>query len=169
MPKKQKSDGPGTGGARSAARLAAVQALYQMSVTGIGPHQAIGEFVEHRFGRDIDGLVYEGADRGYFEDIVEGVTGRRDQIDALANAALNKDRRLDRLEKILAAVLRAGVYELLARPDVPARVVITEYVDIAHAFFEAQQPGFVNGVLDRLAKELRPGELGIANPHKGAA
>lgn len=158
-----------TGGARSAARLAAVQALYQMSVTDIGPRQAIGEFVEHRFNREIDGLVYEGADRDYFEDIVNGVTDRRAEIDDLANGALTKDRRVERLEKILGAVLRAGVYELVARPDVPARVVISEYVDVAHAFFEGPQPGFVNGVLDRLAKDLRPGELGLAGSQKGAA
>lgn len=156
-------------GARSAARLASVQALYQMSVTEIGPKQAIGEFVEHRFGREIEGLLYEGVDRPFFEDIVMGVADRRDEIDAAIDSALDKERKVARLERILAAVLRAGVYELMARLDVPGRVVISEYVDVARVFFEGPQPGFVNGVLDRLAKELRAGELGVSSTQKGAA
>lgn len=159
----------GSGGARSGARLASVQALYQMSVTGIDPVLAIGEFVTHRFGRDVEGIVYEGVDRPFFEDVVHGVTSRRDEIDGIIDAVLAKDRRVARLEKILAAVLRAGVYELLARVDVPARVVISEYVDVAHVFFDDQQPGFVNGVLDRLAKQLRPNEMAAAGSRKGAA
>ncbi len=158
-----------TAGARSAARLASVQALYQMSLTGISATAAIGEFVAHRFGREVEGVVYEGVDRAYFEDVVQGVAARRDEIDALSDGALDKDRKIDRLEKILAAILRAGTYELLARVDVPARVIISEYVDVAHAFFEDQQPGFVNGVLDRIAKQVRGDELMETRSQKGAA
>jgi len=154
-------------GARSAARLASVQALYQMSVTDVDAAVAIGEFVEHRFGREVDGIVYEGVDREFFEDVVRGVAERRDEIDRRIDAALS-NRAIGRLEKILAAILRAGAYELMARPDVPARACISEYVDVAHVFFEDQQPGFVNGVLDRLAREIR-GEEMAAPPHKGAA
>ena len=155
-------------GARSAARLAAVQALYQMSLTGVSADAVIGEFVEHRFGREIDGLVYEGADRAFFEDLVRGTTVRDAEITAHVYGALTKDRTLDRLERILAAALRAGAYELVTRIDVPARVVISEYVDVAHAFFEGPQPGFVNGVLDKLAHQLRSAEM-AGKTQKGAA
>jgi len=155
-------------GARTAARLAAVQALYQMSLTGVSADAVIGEFVEHRFGREIDGLVYEGADRPFFEDLVRGTTVRDVEITAHVQQALAKDRTVDRLEKILAAVLRAGAYELVTRIDVPARVAISEYVDVAHAFFEGPQPGFVNGVLDKLARQLRPTEM-TGETQKGAA
>lgn len=154
-------------GERSAARLAAVQALYQMSISGVSANTVIGEFVEHRFGREIDGLVYEGADRGFFEDLVRGVTVREAEITSQIQAVL-ENRDLDRLEKILAAVLRAGAYELLTRIDVPGRVVISEYVDVAHAFFDGPQPGFVNGVLDKLARQVRSGEMSDQT-HKGAA
>ncbi|MDA1059290.1 MAG: transcription antitermination factor NusB [Proteobacteria bacterium] len=156
-------------GARSAARLAAVQALYQMWVTGVSPEAVIGEFIEHRFGREFDGLIYEGADRAFFEDIVRGVAARETEIAAVVHEALSKDRELGRLEKILAAALRAGAYELLARVDVPARAIISEYVDVAHAFFEGPQPGFVNGVLDQIAKQIRADEMAAKRSQKGAA
>ncbi len=156
-------------GARTAARLAAVQALYQVSVTGVSPDAVIGEFVEHRFGREIDGMKYEGADRAFFEDIIRGVCYREAEIGALIGKALSKDRELARLEKILAAVLQAGTYEILARIDVPGRVIISEYVYVAHAFFDGPQPGFVNGVLDRLAKQIRGDEMAAGRNQKGAA
>ena len=156
-------------GARTAARLAAVQALYQVSVTGVSPDTVIGEFVEHRFGREIDGLKYEGADAAFFEDIIRGVCYREAEIGALIEMALSKDRELARLEKILAAVLQAGTYEILARIDVPGRVIISEYVDVAHTFFDGPQPGFVNGVLDRLAKQIRGDEMAAGRNQKGAA
>lgn len=155
-------------GERTAARLAAVQALYQMSISGVSADGVIGEFVEHRFGREIDGLVYEGADRAFFEDLVRGVTTRDAEITTQVQSALDKNRDLDRLEKILAAVLRAGTFELMTRIDVPARVVISEYVDVAHAFFEGPQPGFVNGVLDKLARQVRSAEM-AGQTQKGAA
>ena len=155
-------------GARSAARLAAVQALYQMSLTGVSADAVIDEFVEYRFGREIDGLVYEGADRAFFEDLVRGTTVRDAEITAHVYEALEKGRTLDRLDRILAAALRAGAYELVTRIDVPARVVISEYVDVAHAFFEGPQPGFVNGVLDKLARQLRSAEM-TGETQKGAA
>lgn len=159
--------GQSSSGGRSAARLAAVQALYQMSITDVSADAVIGEFVEHRFGREIDGLVYEGADRAFFEDLVRGATVRDAEITTQIQGVL-ENRDLDRLEKILAAVLRAGAYELLTRIDVPGRVVISEYVDVAHAFFDGPQPGFVNGVLDKLARQVRSGELS-GQTQKGAA
>jgi N utilization substance protein B len=155
-------------GSRSAARLAAVQALYQMSLTSVSADAVIGEFVEHRFGREIDGLLYEGADLTFFEDLVRGTTVRDAEITAYVYEALEKSRTLDRLERILAVTLRAGAYELVTRIDVPARVVISEYVDVAHAFFEGPQPGFVNGVLDKLARQLRSAEM-TGETQKGAA
>ena len=155
-------------GARSAARLAAIQALYQMSLTDVSAEAVIGEFIEHRFGREIDGLIYEGADRAFFEDLVRGTKLRDTEITALVYGVLEKDRTLDRLERILAAALRAGAYELVVRIDIPARVVINEYVNVAHAFFEGQQPGFVNGVLDKLACHLRSAEM-AGKTQKGAA
>ena len=139
-----------------------------MSLTGVSADAVIGEFVEHRFGREIDGLVYEGADRAFFEDLVRGTTVRDAEITAHVYEALEKGRTLDRLERILAAALRAGAYELVTRIDVPARVVISEYVDVAHAFFEGPQPGFVNGVLDKLARQLRSAEM-TGETQKGAA
>ena len=155
-------------GARSAARLAAVQALYQMSLTGVSADAVIAEFVEHRFGHAIEGLVYKGADCAFFEDLVRGTTLRDVEITAYIYGALAKELTIDRLERILAAVLRAGAYELVTRIDIPARVVISEYVDVAHAFFEGPQPGLVNGVLDKLARQLRSAEM-AGKTQKGAA
>ena len=155
-------------GARSVARLAAVQALYQMSLTGVSADAVIGEFVEHRFGREIEGLVYKGVDRAFFEDLVHGTTVRDAEITAHLSGALENERTIDRLERILAAALRAGAYELVTRIDIPARVVISEYVDVAHAFFEGPQPGLVNGVLDKLARQLRSAEM-AGKTQKGAA
>jgi N utilization substance protein B len=146
-------------GARSAARLAAVQALYQAEVTGQPAKRLIREFVEHRLGEAIEGEAVVEADRELFSEIVEGTLARQDEIDTLVAAALAAGWPLDRLESILRALLRAATWELLARPDVPARVVITEYLDIAHAFFSDQEPRFANGVLDTLAHRLRAAEL----------
>jgi N utilization substance protein B len=144
---------------RSLARLAAVQALYQIDLSGGEPAPVITEFRKHRLGREIDGEQYGEADAALFADIVEGTVMRQAEIDRVLSAALTPDWPLERLETVLRAVLRAGAYELLARQDVPARVAISEYIDIAHAFFAGKEPGLVNGVLDRLAHELRAGDL----------
>jgi transcription antitermination protein NusB len=146
-------------GKRSLARLAAVQALYQIEFTGIEPASAVTEFAAHRLGQEIDGDKYAEADRAFFGELVAGGSERREEIDRVIGAALPADWPLARLESVLRAILRVGAFELLARADVPARVVINEYVEIAHAFFSGKEPGMVNGVLDRLARTLRPDEL----------
>ncbi len=144
---------------RSAARLAAVQALYQIDLTAGTVDTVIGEFEEHRLGATIDGDSYTAADSSLFADLVKGVTQRREEVDALLSAGLSDDWTPKRLEAILRAILRAGIYELLVRADIPARVVINEYLDVAHAFFDGSEPALVNGVLDTLARRLRVGEL----------
>ncbi len=147
---------------RSAARLAAVQALYQINLTGADPASVVVEFREHRLGQDPaggGGPATIEPDAGYFEALVRGVIGRREEIDAMLIPALAEGWTLARLEVVLRAALRLGTFELLAITDVPARVVINEYVNIAHMFFAGKEPGFINGVLDRLARRLRPSEL----------
>jgi transcription antitermination protein NusB len=144
---------------RSVARLAAVQALYQIDLGGGAPDAVITEFLGHRLGRDIDGENYGAADTALFADIVRGATARREELDRALSGALTPDWPLERLETVLRAILRAGAFELVALADVPARVVISEYLDISHAFFAGKEPGLVNGVLDRIAHQLRPGDL----------
>ncbi|MGQ0662612.1 MAG: transcription antitermination factor NusB [Pseudomonadota bacterium] len=140
-------------GKRSRARLAAVQALYQIDLTGAAPGAVIEEFRLHRLAGQA------AADAALFADLVEGACATQADIDALLRSALAEGWTLERLESVLRAALRAGVYELMAHADVPARVAINEYVDIAHAFAVGRDVGFLNGVLDRLARRLRPGEL----------
>lgn len=149
---------------RSAARLAAVQALYQMEQTGIGVEGVIREYVDHRLGREIDGETYHEADEAFFADLVRGVVDRQVQIDQLADKHLADGWRLSRLDSTLRAVLRAGIYELLGRADVPAKVVISEYVDVAKAFFEDTEPGFANGLLDKVARAIRPEDFAAPKP-----
>ena len=141
---------------RSVARLAAVQALYQIDLSGAPPETVIAEFLKHRLGREIDGEQYGEADPTLFADIVRGTIERQADLDRAIGAVLTPDWPLERLETVLRAVLRAGAFELVARPDVPAPVAISEYLDIAHAFFSGKEPGLVNGVLDKLAHRLRP-------------
>jgi transcription antitermination protein NusB len=143
---------------RSLARLAAVQALYQIDLSGAKPEAVIAEFVTHRLGREIDGERYGKADPEFFAELVRGTVERQEDLDRTIAAALTPDWPLDRLETVLRAVLRAGAFELV-RGVVPGRVVISEYLDIAHAFFSGKEPGLVNGVLDKIAHALRPGDL----------
>ncbi|HZB91264.1 MAG TPA: transcription antitermination factor NusB [Stellaceae bacterium] len=144
---------------RSIARLAAVQALYQIDLSGAPAEQVIGEFLNHRLGHEIDGERYGKADPALFAEIVRGAIARRADLDRALSGALTPDWPLERLETVLRAILRAGAFELMARSDVPAPVAINEYLDIAHAFFAGKEPGLVNGVLDRLAQVLRPDEV----------
>jgi N utilization substance protein B len=145
---------------RSAARLAAVQALYQLELNPAAEAQSVvREFVRHRLGRDIDGDNYGEADAALFEDVVRGVAADRDRLDETVSAVLSEEWPLPRLEAVLRAILRAGAYELLHRQDVPPRVAISEYTDIAHAFFSGKEPGLANGVLDRLGRMLRPADF----------
>ena len=145
--------------ARSAARLAAVQALYQMDMTGIDLNEVIAEFEAHRLGQEIEGCQYCEAEAGFFRDLVRGVVREQLRIDPLIDKQLAEGWRLTRVDSILRAILRAGTYEILSRNDVPARVIISEYVDIAHAFFAEDEPKVVNGILDRIGHKVRASEF----------
>lgn len=148
----------GRGGV-TAARLAAVQALYQIELGGGTAESVIAEFVRHRLANDSESQPAFRADPTVFAELVRGTASRRADIDRMIAGALQKGRSLSRLETLLRAILRTGTYELQARPQVPARVVISEYVDVAHAFYDGGEPGLVNGVLDHLARLLRGEEL----------
>jgi N utilization substance protein B len=139
---------------RSAARLAAVQALYQMDLAQTDIGEVLAQFSTRTAGGSFEDGEIEGADFAHFRNIVEGVVREQRAIDPRINASLAAGWTLERLESIMRAILRAGAYELMFRDDVPARTAISEYVDVAHAFYEGDQPGFVNGVLDKLARSL---------------
>jgi N utilization substance protein B len=144
---------------RGAARLAAVQALYQMEIGGADILSVVSEFESFRLGKEIDGVEYRQADAAWFRDIVSGVVADQRILDPMIHEALVRDWPLKRIDATLRAILRCGTYELMKRPDVPGRVILTEYIDIARAFFSEDEPKLVNGVLDRLAHELRPDEF----------
>ena len=139
---------------RSAARLAAVQALYQMDLAQTDLGEVLAQFSSRAAGENFEDGEIEGADFTFLKNIVEGVVREQRAIDPKINDSLAAGWSLERLESIMRAILRAGAYELMFRDDVPARTVISEYVDVAHAFYEGEQPGFVNGVLDKLARSL---------------
>lgn len=141
--------------ARSVARLAAVQALYQMEVSGVGVEAVIREFTDHRFDRDIEGEQLAQADESYFADIVRGVVGGQAAIDKAIVKRLAANWKLERLDATLRAILRSGAFELMRRPEAPTEVVIDEYVEIAKSFFDATETGFVNGALDGIARDER--------------
>ena len=140
---------------RSAARLAAVQALYQHTMEEIPIAQLLHEFHTHRLGEEIDDEQFAEADVAFFDDIVEGATARLVEIDGLIEAKLASGWSLARLDRTLHQILRAGTYELLARRDVPVGSVINEYLDVAHAFFDSKDTRFANGLLDAIAKDVR--------------
>ena len=140
---------------RSAARLAAVQALYQQEMEGTPLPRLLHEFHEHRLGATIEDLTYHDAEIDFFDDIVTGAQARRAEIDRLISDRLADGWTLERLDRPMRAILRAGAYELIARADVPVGSVISEYVDVAHAFYDKRESGFVNGLLDAIAKEAR--------------
>ncbi len=142
---------------RSAARLAAVQALYQQDMEGTPVPRLLKEFHEHRLGAVIEEAQYHEAERSFFDDVVKGVSARLDEIDRAISAKLATGWSIERLDRPMRAILRAGTYELLARPDVPVGSVISEYVDVAHAFYDKRESGFVNGLLDAIAREARAG------------
>ncbi len=154
VPAKEK----GKANRRGAARLAAVQALYQMDLAGTGLNEILAEFESHWMGREVEGEQYLPAEAAFFRDIVSGVVREQRQLDPLIDEALQKSWPLKRIEAVLRAALRAGAYEIEHRKDVPARVVVSEYADVAAAFVEREETGMVNAVLDQLARRLRPGE-----------
>ena len=141
---------------RSAARLAAVQALYQQEMEGTPTARLIHEFHDHRLGATIEGDTYVEAEHSFFDDLVSGTLDRREEIDGLISGRLAEGWTLERLDKPMKAILRVGAYELIARPDVPVASVISEYVDVADAFYDKREKGFVNGLLDAIAKAARP-------------
>jgi transcription antitermination protein NusB len=154
-----KAQKPSAKARRSAARLAAVQALYQIALVGTDVETVVGEFVRHRFGAELDGDRYVEPEPTLFADIVRGAAVRRQDVDAMIEGALDERWSLDRLELLLVAVLRAGTWEILANHAVPPRIVISEYVDVAHAFFGGKEPAMVNAVLDRTARAVRADDL----------
>jgi transcription antitermination protein NusB len=144
---------------RGAARLAAVQALYQMDVAATPLHDILAEFESHWLGREVEGDEYLPAEAAHFRDVVGGVVTEQRKLDPMIDAALQKGWPLKRIETVLRAILRAGAYELDCKPDVPARVVVSEYVDVAHAFVDEDETGMINAVLDQLARQLRAAEF----------
>lgn len=153
----------GQGERRSAARLAAVQALYQMDLTQKGLNEIIPEFQRYWMGKEIEGDLYKPSDAILFRLIVQGVVDHQKRIDPTVDELLANGWPLKRIENVMRAVLRAGAFELMMSADVPVKVVISEYVDISRAFFEKEETSMVNAVLDRLARQARAGEL----PEKG--
>ena len=140
---------------RSVARLAAVQALYQMDMEKVSLARLLNEFHTHRLGAEIEDAQYAEAEVDFFDDIVGGVDARREEVDAIVESKLGEKWKISRLDKTMLQILRAGVYEMIARADVPTATVITEYVDVAHAFFDEKDAKFVNGLLDAVAKVKR--------------
>jgi N utilization substance protein B len=141
--------------ARSVARLAAVQALYQMEVSGVGADAVVREFTDHRFDRDIEDVRLAEADEAFFADLVKGVVAEQGQVDQAIVKRLADGWRLERIDATVRAILRSGAYELMRLPEVPTEVAIDEYVEIAKSFFDGQEPGFVNGALDAIARDVR--------------
>ena len=141
--------------ARAAARLAAVQAMYQHDMEATAIPVLLNEFHAHRLGATIEDVEYAEADVAFFDDLVTGANARAGEIDLLIEKKLASGWTLARLDKPMKAILRVGTYELLARADVPVGATISEYVDVAHAFYEKRESGFVNGLLDAIAKEVR--------------
>lgn len=144
-----------TANQRGAARLAAVQALYQMDISGTGVLEVVSEYESHRLGQEIDGEQYLKADASWFRSIVSGVVRDQLKLDPMIGKALQDDWALSRLDSTVRAILRAGTFELLERRDVPVAVIVNEYVEIAQAFFDEDEPKLVNAVLDRIAKQVR--------------
>jgi len=144
---------------RSSARLAAVQALYQMDMTGISATAVIAQFLDPEHGEGwLDEKLVQ-FDKGLFNALVVGISAKREALDEIVGASLSSDWTVGRLELVLRRILEAKAFELTERSDIPPRVVITEYVDIAHAFYAGQEPGLVNGVLDKIARSFRDGEM----------
>ncbi|CAM5765009.1 N utilization substance protein B [Labrys miyagiensis] len=144
---------------RSAARLAGVQALYQMDIRGTSVVEVLAEFENHWIGQEIEGVEYSPAEEGFFRDIVGGVVREQRKIDPKVDEALAEGWPLKRVDAIMRAILRAGVYELSHRRDIPPKVTISEYVNVAHAFLDRDEAGMVNAVLDKIAKAERSDHL----------
>lgn len=154
---------------RSAARLAAVQGLYQIDLAGASSDTVIHEFARHRIGQEQDGEEFVTPDPALFADIVRGVQLRLGEVDQHLGGLLDRQWSLERMELLLRAILRAGAWELLVNTAVPPHIIINDYIDVTHAFFAGREPGMVNGVLDKLARTLRAAEMGAKLAGKGGA
>jgi len=146
---------------RSLARLAAVQAIYQMDLSETNLVEVVAQFEDLRLGKELDGELYRDADESWFRGILAGVVKHQKEIDPLIHDALPDDWPLERMHTLLRSILRAGVFELQNRKDVPARVIINEYLDVAKSFYEEDEPKLVNGVLDHLARKIRESEFPV--------
>ncbi len=140
---------------RSTARLAAVQALFQHDMEKTPVPRLLKEFHDHRLGAEIEDEQYRPVEVDFFDELVVGASEKRDEIDALIAEKLASGWSMGRLDKTMLQILRAGAFELMARDDVPTGTVISEYVDVAHAFFNKKDSGFINGLLDAIAKQVR--------------
>lgn len=154
MPSPKDKPAPRQANQRGAARLGAVQALYQMDIGGISLERTLENFAEFLLGKEVEGEQYLPADKDFFRQIVTGVVASQLDIDPMIDANLPGDWPVTRIDALLRAILRAAVFELMKRPDIPAGVVISEYLDIARAFYDGEVPGLVNGVLDAVAKRM---------------
>ena len=154
MPTTKDKPAPRQANQRGAARLGAVQALYQMDIGGISLEKTLENFAEYLLGKEVEGEQYLPADKDFFSQIVKGVVSSQLDIDPMIDANLPSDWPVTRIDALLRAILRASVFELMKRPDIPAGVVISEYLDIARAFYDGEVPGLVNGVLDAVAKRM---------------
>lgn len=151
------------GRSRSASRLAVVQALYQMELADQDSESALREFIDHRFGSDMDDAPYAEADEKYFAELVRGVVEQQRDIDGALAHYVVKEWPLDRIDATMRAIMRAAAFEIIARPAVPTRVILSEYLNVATAFFEdGDETAFLSGVLNRMARERRPEEHGLA-------
>ena len=157
--KKPEPKGDRKANRRGAARLAAVQALYQMDVGGTGINEVLAEFESFWIGSEVEGEQYLPAEGAFFRDVVSGVLRDQKQLDPMIDDVLQRGWPLARVEAILRAVMRAGAYELQHRKDIPGRVIVSEYVDVAHAFVERDETGMVNAVLDQIGRQYRPDEF----------
>ena len=157
--KKPEPKGERKANRRGAARLAAVQALYQMDVGGTGINEVLAEFESFWIGSEVEGEQYLPAEGAFFRDVVSGVLRGQKELDPLIDDVLSRGWPLARVEAILRAVMRAGAYELQHRKDIPGRVIVSEYVDVAHAFVERDETGMVNAVLDQIGRQYRPDEF----------
>jgi N utilization substance protein B len=140
---------------RAGARLAAVQALYQMEQTGQSARSVIADFMEDRLGLNDEGEPVEEADPDLFKSVVEGVVDRQEQVDAAIMKRLAEGWKIERLDATSRAILRGAVYELIAEIGLPSQIILDEYVSLAHAFFEGSEPKFINGLLDAVSRDVR--------------
>jgi N utilization substance protein B len=160
MPEGKKKSADKKANRRGAARLAAVQALYQMDIAGAGINDVFAEFESHWIGGEVEGEKYLPAEAAFFRDVVSGVVRDQARLDPMIDGALSRGWPLKRIDAILRAVLRAGAYELEHRKDIPGRVVVSEYVDVANAFVDLEETGMVNAVLDQIGRQFRLDEFG---------